>query len=119
MPAKSPITAFRILWWTLGLGLFVLSVTTVITATAGPHADLHAILIGGLEAISAILFLIPKTMRVGATGLLIAIFIAFATHGIVLKHFRWDLLIYGAAVYFVAAHGAGGDGPGEAATLHG
>ena len=119
MPAKSPIVAFRILWWTLGLGLFVLSVTTVIGATAGPHPDLHALLIGGLEAISAILFLIPKTLRVGATGLLITLFIAFAIHGIALKHFRWDLLIYGAAVYFVASHGASGEGTGETATLHG
>jgi uncharacterized membrane protein YphA (DoxX/SURF4 family) len=84
--------------------LFVMSVRTVVDATAGPHADLHAILIGGVEAISAVLFLIRGTLRIGAAGLLLALFVAFVMHGIVFKHFRWDLLIYGAAVYYVWAH---------------
>ena len=105
MSSNQQILAFRILWWTLGIGILVLSIQTVIGAHSGEHhADLHAIVIGSLEAISAVLFLIPGTMRIGALGLLFTIVVAFTMHAF-MHHFRWDLLIYGAAVHFVKVHG--------------
>jgi hypothetical protein len=50
-----------------------------------------------------LLFLVPPTLRVGAAGLLFAIAIAWFAH--LHDQFRWDLLIYAAAVLFVAVHG--------------
>jgi uncharacterized membrane protein YphA (DoxX/SURF4 family) len=105
MTTSREMQSFRILWWTLGIGILVMSVQTVLSARGmHSHDEIHAALIGTLEAISAILFLIPKTMRIGAVGLLLTIFIAFAIHTL-MHHFRWDLLIYAAAVFYVRARG--------------
>jgi hypothetical protein len=62
------------------------------------------VVLASVEAIAAILFLIPRTMRLGAIGLLTTIFIAFGVHA-VLHEFRGDLLLYGAAVLFICVHG--------------
>ena len=104
MPARRLVLAFVALWWTLGLALLYGSVVTVQAAlTAGGH-DAHVALLGGLEAVAAVLFLIPRTLRLGAAGLLAAIAVAFAIHA-VLHQFRADLLLDAAAVAFVAVHG--------------
>ena len=99
--------AFRIFWWTLGFGLLAMSLESILEANmlGTPPGKLHAILIGGVEALGAILFLIPKTMRVGTVLLLVAFLVAFVTHT-TLRHVRWDLLIYAAAVFFVQTRGA-------------
>lgn len=102
MPPRGLVRSFVVLWWVLGATLLVLSVRTVMGGWGG--ADPHPVLIGGLEAVSAVLFLIPRTLRVGAGGLLFTIAIASALHGSA-GHFRWDLLVYAAAVLFVAMHG--------------
>lgn len=62
-------------------------------------------LVGGFEAVAALLFLAPRTMRLGAVGLLATFAFAFLLHA-GRWQFRGDLLVYAAAVGFVAVHGA-------------
>lgn len=104
MPPRGLIRSFVVLWWVLGVSLLVLSLRTLSFALheGGPGA-IHPILIGGIEAAGALLFLVPRTLRVGAAGLLLAIGIAWLMH--LHEQFRWDLLVYAAAVLFVAVHG--------------
>ena len=105
MPDAREAQSFRIFWWTLGIGILVMSVQTILAARGmHSHAEIHATMIGALEAISAVLFLIPKTMRIGAVGLLLTIFVAFAIHAF-MHQFRWDLLIYAAAVFYIRRRG--------------
>jgi uncharacterized membrane protein YphA (DoxX/SURF4 family) len=68
------------------------------------HPDPHLVLLGAVEAVSALLFLIPRTSRWGAAGLLLTLLVAWAAHAF-LHEVRWDLLVYAAAVTFVAVHG--------------
>jgi hypothetical protein len=51
-----------------------------------------------------VLFRVPRAMRVGAAGLLGAIATALGVHT-ALGQWRGDLLVYGAAVAFLAMHG--------------
>lgn len=96
---------FLFLWIATGVVLLYGSVATVRTAIgASAHANPHLVLLGAVEAVAAVLFLIPRSMRLGAIGLLITIVIAFAVHT-ALGEFRGDLVLYGAAVSFVLIHG--------------
>ena len=94
-----------LLWWVLGLSLLIGSVQTVAHAhaAAGAHGP-HVAILGIFEAAAALLFLVPRTLRIGAFGLLASLAVAFAVHAF-MKQLRWDLLVYAAAVFFVAAHG--------------
>lgn len=97
--------AFLVLWYAVGAGLAFGSVQTVIGAMhSRPHPDPHAMVLGGLEAVSSVLFLVPRTFRVGGYGLLLILLVAFLAHS-TMGHFRWDLVIYGSAVSFILAHG--------------
>jgi hypothetical protein len=91
----------------LGGGLLIGSVQTLLEAlpTGGP-AHLHLALLAGVEALGAALFLLPRTLRVGAALLLLTIVVAFLAHG-VQGHWRWDLAIFAAGTWFVAVHGPG------------
>jgi uncharacterized membrane protein YphA (DoxX/SURF4 family) len=106
MPPRRLVCAFVALWWTLGLVLLWLSVRTVIQAAGSgvSHEDLHAVILGSIEAIAAVLFLIPPTMRVGGIGLLLTFAIAFLVHT-TRGQFAAPLLIYAAGVLFVIVHG--------------
>lgn len=104
MPPRGLIRSFVVLWWALGVSLAVLSVRTLLFALhgGGEHA-VHLALLAGIEAAAAVLFLVPPTLRVGAAGLLFTLAIASLAH--LHDGFRWDLLVYAAAVLFVAVHG--------------
>ena len=102
-PPRSLLGAFVLLWGMLGLGLLIGSLQTVVHALASPHPDPHLVLLGAMEAVFALLFLIPRTARVGAAGLLLTLIVAWAAHAF-LHEVRWDLLVYAAAVLFVAVH---------------
>lgn len=93
--------AFYVMWWTTGLLLLYWSVTTHVRAYHhGNEHSPHVALLAAIEALSAVLFLIPRTMRVGAVGLLGTFAVAFAMHA--LHHdFRGDLLLYASVVSFV------------------
>ena len=107
MPPRNLIRAFLVLWWTLGVLLFWYSVRTLAGALSGADAGAHshlAVLAGG-EAIAALLFLVPRTMRIGGLCLLVIFFVAFifhAAHG----EFASQLILYGATVAYVVVHGA-------------
>jgi uncharacterized membrane protein YphA (DoxX/SURF4 family) len=106
MPPRSLLRGFLALWMLTGLMLFIGAVFTLrnVTQPAG-HPNPHIALIGAVEAVAALLFLIPRTMRIGAVGLIVTIGAALAVHTIV-GEFRGDLIVYGAVVTFVAIHGA-------------
>jgi hypothetical protein len=105
MPPLRLLRSFLALWWMVGVGLLALSVRTLAHAFGGGVVvDPHRALIGGGDAAAAILFLVPRTLRAGAAGLLLTIAIAWLAHA----HgqlVRWDLAIDAAAVVFVAVHG--------------
>ena len=105
MPPRPLVRSFVALWWTLGVALLIGSIQTVIAALGTPHhANPHILLLGAVESVAALLFLIPKTMRFGAAGLLLVLFLAFLIHALD-RSFRWDLLVYAASALFVAVHG--------------
>jgi hypothetical protein len=86
------VRAFVLQWWTAGILLFIWSVQTAMRAVgAGGAHDPHVMLLGVVEAISAVLFLIPKTMKIGAAGLLATFGIAFSVHAAA-GQFRGDPL---------------------------
>ena len=104
MPPRRLVLAFVLLWWTLGVVLCYLSVRTVLHAAGAGSRDVHVALLGAIEAAAALLFLVPRTLRLGAAGLLATFAVAFAAHALQ-GELRSDLLVFAAAVAFVAVHG--------------
>ena len=105
MPSRNLVRAFVLLWWTLGVALLIGSIQTARGALASGHSTHpHLLLLGAVEAAAALLFLIPRTLRLGAAGLLLTLIVALLVHA-GLHQLRWDLLVYSAAVLFVAVHG--------------
>jgi hypothetical protein len=94
--------AFVLLHITLGLMLGIGGATTAWSAT-GPHAA-HLAVLGSFEAVAAILFLLPWTLRLGSVGLLVSCGTAFVAHA-AMSQWRGDLLVYMVGVLFVALHG--------------
>jgi hypothetical protein len=106
MPSVSLVRAFVVQWWTVGAVLLYLSVRSMHAGLQGGSGhDAHLVLIGGVEALAAVLFLIPRTLRIGAYGLLIVFAVVFLLHALRLQ-FRGDILIYAVVVLFVAVHGS-------------
>jgi hypothetical protein len=105
MPPRSLLRAFLALWTVTGVVLLIASISTVRAAWTGAHhVNPHLVLLGSVEAVAALLFLIPHTLRVGAIALLLTIGVAFGVHT-ALGSFRGDLLLYGVVVAFVLVHG--------------
>jgi hypothetical protein len=109
VPDRPLFRQFVVLYVTLGLVVLIQSVETAVAAVRGtiPPADQHhALILGTLETIAAVLFLVPRTMRLGADLLLVIFGLAFVLHAL-----RGDppltLLVYGAAALFVRTHGVG------------
>jgi hypothetical protein len=106
MPSRALLRAFLLLWFVTGVVLFIGSVDTVREAVGRVrHVNPHLVLLGMVEGIAAALFLAPRSMRLGAVSLLVTIGVAFVIH-VALGEFRGDLLLYAAAVLFVAVHGS-------------
>ena len=105
LPPRSLARTFVLLWWGLGLGLLAGSLRTVFHALAiGGPSGAHVAALGAFEAASALLFVIPRTMRIGTLGLVASFAVALLAHALRLE-LRWDLVIYAVAVCFVAVHG--------------
>lgn len=110
MPRQSLVRAFLSLYVTLGLVVLIQSVQTVVAAHSGsitPGDRRHALVLGALEALAAVAFLIPRTMRVGAVALLVIFAAAFALHALG-GDWHLPLLVYGAGALFVQVHGVRG-----------
>ena len=98
--------AFMLFHAVLGLGLLIMAVQALAHALHeldGRHG--HLAFVGGLEALGAVLFLIPATLRWGGAALLVVLLGGFIMH---LTRGEWALeqLIYAAGVWFVMVHGA-------------
>jgi hypothetical protein len=105
MPSRNLLRSFLGLWLTTGIALLLGSIATVRDAWPGSgHGNPHLVVLGAVEAIAAALFVVPRTVRIGAIGLTVTIGVAFAVHAL-LGQVRGDLLVYGAAVVFVLVHG--------------
>ena len=107
MPPRKLVLSFVAFWFTLGAVVLVASVQTLLGAPSGAvhgPSHVHLAVLAGIEAIAAALFLFPKTMRVGATGLLVTFAVAFLAHALA-GEFAMILLVYAAGTVFVLAHG--------------
>jgi hypothetical protein len=99
--------SFIVFHLVLGLGLLVASGQTLAHALAPGNWPTHQALaiFAGVEALAAILFLVPRTLRPGALLLVLIAGHAFIVHGIG-GEWRPDLAIYAAGAWFVFAHGS-------------
>jgi hypothetical protein len=92
--------AFMAFHLILGLALLWGAIHTVLHL--GP-TDLHARIVGTIEAVGAVAFLIPWTLRLGAALLLVSIVGAVLLHALQ-GELRPDLLVYAAGVLLVRFH---------------
>jgi uncharacterized membrane protein YphA (DoxX/SURF4 family) len=99
------LTAFRIV---LGASLFYGSASTAVHGAAnmgGGHgaSHFHLFLLGSIEAIGALLLLLPRVRQAGAVLLVLTIAPAFVVHTF-RGELRPDLLVYLAGVGLVFVH---------------
>jgi hypothetical protein len=107
MPPRRLVIAFLAMWISLGLVVLAASARTVLSAHEGrAHGpgNLHLEALAGVEALAALLFLVPRTMRVGGAGLLATFAVAMAAHGLT-GEFPMVIALYAAATAFVMVHG--------------
>jgi hypothetical protein len=100
--------SFIIFHLTLGLVVLAQSLVTVFgvgRSDFSKHAKLLVALLAGAEAVAALLFIVPATLRAGAFALLAIFFFALAFHGLH-GEFPSTLLVYAAGVFFVMTHGS-------------
>ena len=84
--------------------VFLQSIITVLHAYAGQSG--HGLAwFAGAEAVAAILFLVPATMRIGAMFLLLIFGVAIVLHGLQ-GELQLSLAVYIAGVVLVMAHGS-------------
>jgi len=102
-------TALRILHLVLGVVLAIFSAQLVIAQLHAPHHShlgTFLLVLGVVETVAAVLFLVPATFRLGAAGLLAAFAVAAVFHGL---HGQWNTLgslaIYAAGVLAVLTAG--------------
>ncbi len=94
--------AFIVFYLVLGV---VLLLQSAAAATAAAHANPHVLILATLEAIGALLFMTPRTIRVGGWILLITVGIAVFAHA-ARGEFAGQLLVYATATFFVMVHGS-------------
>lgn len=85
----------------LGVTLLALSVLTVRVELLEEAPSPHVLLVAGVEALGALLFLGPRTVRIGAALLALTLLPALVLHA-TRGQFRGDLLVYLAGVVLVA-----------------
>ena len=93
---------------TLGAVVLVESLITVLRAHGAggaSHARLGVAVLAGAEAVAALLFILPATLRLGAVSLLAIFLFAVAFHGLH-GELQLTLLVYAAGVLFVMVHGS-------------
>lgn len=100
---RRAFVAFHI---TLGVVVFIESVRTALLVLQkhmlNPLGS-HLAILAGIEAIAALLFLVPKTLKAGSILLLIVFAFAVTVHGV---EGELGLLVYAAGVLFVFVHGS-------------
>jgi hypothetical protein len=86
---------------TLAIVVFAESMQALLHALNSGHK--HIALLAGPEALACVLFVVPKTLKIGAIALLGIFAIALIVHGL---QGEIALLVYGTGVLFVMVHGA-------------
>jgi hypothetical protein len=86
---------------TLACVIFAQSMLALLHALGSGHN--HIILLAGAEALACVLFVVPRTLKLGGGVLLVVFAIAILIHGFLAEI---SLLVYSAAVLFVMVHGA-------------
>jgi len=105
MSSSSERRSFICLHLVLGIGLLVGSIQMLVHAMQELHGRHgHLALVATVEALGAVLFLWPRTLRVGGAMLLVVLLGMQAVHA-----FRGDwplnFLTYAAATWYVMVHG--------------
>jgi hypothetical protein len=93
---------------TLGVVVLAESLITVLHASGlgvARHPDHVLTLFAGVEAVAALLFLLPATLRAGAWALLVIFAAAIAFHGLH-GELQLTLLVYAVGVVLVMVHGS-------------
>ena len=108
--------SIKLLRWTLGLVVARQSIGTAWTAYPEIHAvghhGVHAwvrLILGSIEAIGAILFLLPWTLALGGWILLSVFSFAILFHALQGEFDFGALLVYGVATFVCMAHEAQGE----------
>jgi uncharacterized membrane protein YphA (DoxX/SURF4 family) len=98
---------FVVFHLTLGLVLFIESLRTALSAARGGpgHANVALAIFASTEALAALLFLLPRLTRAAGVTLLIIFAVAFLLH-LHRGELHLTLLVYGAGVALVMAHGS-------------
>jgi hypothetical protein len=105
MPPRALLRSFATVWLVTGATLFFLSLDALLgSLPSGSQPNPHLVLLSGAEAIAALLFVVPRTMRVGAVGLLVTLGIAFLAHAMS-GEFLPQLVLFASVVAFVMVHG--------------
>ena len=106
VPPRGLAIAYLVFWLALGGVLLVGSARTLLAALQGGSGPGHlqSALLAGLAMVGALLFLVPKSMRLGGVILLVTFGLALGTHR--REHpIPGRLLLCVAATVFVVAHG--------------
>ena len=107
MPVDRLRWPFIVLHLTLGVVVFVASARTALAALQpglSGGTNWHIVLLGTVEAIGALLFLLPKCTRVGGAVMLATFGIAIVAHALQ-REFPGNLLVYAAATWLVMVRG--------------
>jgi hypothetical protein len=99
--------AFVLFHLVLGLVLLALSAATAAAASGarpGRAPNAHLVVLASVEALCAAAFLLPRTCRAGAAGLVVVCAYAAVVH-LLAGQVRGDLLVYAAGAAFVGVHG--------------
>jgi uncharacterized membrane protein YphA (DoxX/SURF4 family) len=94
--------AFTVFHWTLGIVVAIESVRTVFRALQG-HPNHALLLLASVEAVGAALFLVPRTLRLGAGAMLATFAVAFLVHA-PRGEANLALLVYAAGTVLVLLH---------------
>ena len=103
--------SFVLFHLTLGVVVLIESVLAVVHALhSATTSHLNTILpwFAGIEALAAIMFLIPQTLKIGGPVLLLIFLAAIIVHG---PADGMPLIVYAAGVIFVMAHGSAYSSP--------
>ena len=107
--------SFLALHLTLGLVIALESAQTLIHALTVATGHGHLAVLAATEGTAALLFLWPRTMRVGGIALIATLAAALVGHGM-RGQFPAPLLVYAVAALFVTIHGTAWRSPHRQAT---
>ena len=102
--------AFVGFYFTLAIVVLLQSVWTAVHALGvGGEANYALLALATVEALAAILFMIPLTIRLGGLVLLLVFAVAFAVHALH-GELELGLLVYAAGTLFVVIHRSASQG---------